>query len=287
MEQAVTTNAFGVPRRSYQVKLTDFTFEGPLDLLLQLIERNELPITEIALAQICDEYLSYIGQLAEINPSELADFLVVATRLLYLKSQALLPVQNQRNGDSSETEEESEDLVEQLREYKQMKEAARFLVQRQEQGRAYVTQRVGPHETLLDLLTATLKQQPDYARNEAGLQGIQLKDLLALVQRRLNAQNQQQLKLPLPASEQQLKRLVHSIKITDRIKLIQERLDLKENRRVEFSSLFFTGDSDDRLPSSLEVIVTFMALLELVRTKQANAYQDELFSEIFIEKANS
>lgn len=287
MEQAVTTNVFGVPRRSYQVRLTDFTFEGPLDLLLQLIERNELPITEIALARICDEYLRYINQLTEVNPSELADFLVVATRLLYLKSQALLPQQPSKSGESSETEEDSEDLVEQLREYKQMKEASRFLVQRQEQGRSYVTQRVGPHETLLDLLTATLKQQPDYARNEAGLQGVQLKDLLALVQRRLNAQIQQQLKLPLPASEQQLKRLVHSIKIADRIKLIKERLDVKENSRVEFSSLFFAGDAEDRMPSNLEVIVTFMALLELVRNKQANAYQDGLFSEIYIEKANS
>ena len=141
--QEVETNAFGVPQRNYQVRLTGLAFEGPLDLLLQLIERNELPITEIALAKICDEYLGYIGQLQTINPSELAEFLVIATKLLYIKSQALLPAPPGRSNENSQETLSADDLVSQLREYKLVKAAAQQLWQRQEQyGRAWQTQRV-------------------------------------------------------------------------------------------------------------------------------------------------
>lgn len=288
MEQS-NTNAFGIPQRNYQVKVSGVAFEGPLDLLLQLIERNELPVTEIALAKICDEYLRYIGQLTEINPAELADFLVIATKLLYIKSQALLPVSPTRTMEEAEDARAAEDLVEQLREYKLMKAAAQRLLQKQEVGRAFTTRRIGLHETMLEQLTSTLQQTPEYARNEAGLHGVQLKDLLNLVQRRLASQAQQQLKLPLTATNQQLKRLVHSVKIGDKIKLIQERFKVKPGARVEFSSLFVTGEesADAVMPSSLEVIVTFMAVLELVRSKQVVATQGELFGEIFIEKASS
>ena len=282
--QEVETNAFGVPQRNYQVRLIGLAFEGPLDLLLQLIEHNELPITEIALAKICDEYLGYIGQLQTINPAELAEFLVIATKLVYIKSQALLPAPPGRNSENSEEALSAEELVAQLREYKLVKAAAQQLWQRQEQyGRAWQTQRVGPHATMLEQLEVTLKQLPEYARNEAGLQGLTLKDLLNLVERRLTAQAQQQLKLPLPATTQQLKRLVHSVKIGDKIGLIRERLKARKNGRVAFSSLFVTGQAEDEMPSPLEVIVTFMAVLELVRSKQAQAQQDELFGEIFIE----
>ena len=139
---------------------------------------------------------------------------------------------------------------------------------------------------MLEHLEVTLKELPEYARNEAGLQGVTLKDLLKLVERRLAAQAQQQLKLPLPATSQQLKRLVHSVKIGDKIGLIRERLKARQGGRIEFSSLFVADQAQKEMPSPLEVIVTFMAVLELVRRKQAQAHQDELFGEIFIESVN-
>ena len=74
---------------SYTVRLP--VFEGPLDLLLELIERAELDITKVALAQVTDQYLSYLRQLETKDPSDLASFLVVAARLLQIKSEALLP----------------------------------------------------------------------------------------------------------------------------------------------------------------------------------------------------
>jgi segregation and condensation protein A len=66
-------------------------FQGPLDLLLQLIEKEELPIAEISIAEVTDQYVRYLDTLEELFPEELADFLVIATKLLYLKSKTLLP----------------------------------------------------------------------------------------------------------------------------------------------------------------------------------------------------
>ncbi len=280
-------NAFGVPTYQYQISLPGFDFEGPLDLLLKLIERNELPITEIALARIADEYVSYIRGLSEVNPAELAEFLVVAARLLYIKSLALLPLPPTRNSEGEEAPNAAEELLAQLRQYRGVKEAAASLRERHETGlRAFASQRLGPNETILHQLSAALQEfgPPD---SGAGLGGLKLNDLLALVRRRLAQQQQQQLKLPLEASPQELKALVRSVKIEDKIVLLERRLDLaqagqdeNQNRFVEFTSLFDPASP----PSNVEVIVSFMAVLELVRRRLVEVRQDELFSELYIER---
>jgi segregation and condensation protein A len=265
----------------YQLKLPGYTFEGPLDLLLQLIERRELPVTEISLARIADEYVQYIEQLEEVNPAELADFLVVAARLLLIKSYALLPTPPSR--EDEEEKDTAEQLLAQLMEYKRIKEASEVLKQRQESGqRAYPTRRVGPNEIILREVTAELERNREPAG--AGLQGLKLSDLLALVRRRLAAQSAQQLKLPIAATPQHLRELVRSVKIEDKIALIEERLKVSRQRPIEFTSLFdFEAEKE---PSSLEVIVTFMGVLELLRRKQVQVEQPDLFGEIFIEASN-
>jgi segregation and condensation protein A len=263
----------------YRFELPGYSFHGPLDLLLQLIEKRELPITEISLARIADEYVRYIGQLEEVNPAELADFLVIAARLLLIKSNALLPAPPSRNQEAEQEEDSAEELLAQLREYKRMKEAAEELRRRQEAGlHSYPSRRIGLSEINLQQVTAELEK----TRREvgAGLQGQTLTDLIALVRRRLAAQANQQLKLPIEASPQHLRQLVRSIKIEDKIALIDERLKMAEARRIEFTSLFDPEAPEP--PSSLEVIVTFMGMLELLRRKQVQVEQPELFGEIFI-----
>ena len=99
---------------TYQVRLS--LFEGPLDLLLHLIEREELDITKISLAQVTDQYLAYISQLEELHPETLADFLVVAARLLLIKSQILLP-RPEAQPLAVDEEDPGEALARQLREY--------------------------------------------------------------------------------------------------------------------------------------------------------------------------
>ena len=105
----------------YQLNLPGYSFQGPLDLLLQMIERRELPITEISLARIADEYVVYIEQLEEVHPAELADFLVVAARLLLIKSYALLPTPPVAITEAEEEQDTAEQLLSQLREYKRIK----------------------------------------------------------------------------------------------------------------------------------------------------------------------
>lgn len=97
------------------------TFEGPLDLLLQLIESEKLDITTISLAAVTDEYLAYVEQLEQRRLPEIAEWLVIAARLLVLKSRALLPQAD------AETEEPADDLAAQLAEYKLFKELAAVL----------------------------------------------------------------------------------------------------------------------------------------------------------------
>ncbi len=105
---------------TYQVKLP--VFEGPLDLLLHLIEREELDITEVSLAQVTNQYVDYLAQFGERQLDNLADFLVVAAKLLLIKSRVLLPQPPLTS--TSEEEEDADDLVRQLIEYKRFKEAA-------------------------------------------------------------------------------------------------------------------------------------------------------------------
>jgi segregation and condensation protein A len=277
MNDRVTTDAFGKNVYRYQVRLPGFDFEGPLDLLLQLIERKELPITEISLASIAEEYAAYTAQLSEINPGELSEFLVISARLLLIKSAALLPAPPARPGEPVDSSEEARELLEQLREYRRIKEAARFLNKRQEDGwRAYPGQRTGLNEVQLAQLNQTLQRLFPH-RHSGGLHELKLSDMLALVKRRLALQRQEQLKLPLPIDRKELGR---SIKIEDRIALMEQKL--VGDGRIEFSSLFEDGESNERL--ELQIIVTFMALLELLRRRAVTARQDELFGEIIIEK---
>ena len=106
----------------YQVALP--VFEGPLDLLLHLIERQELDITAISLAQVTNQYLEYLAGASERDPDNLADFLVVAAKLLLIKSRVLLP--QPPAPPAAEEEDLGDDLVRQLVEYKRFKEAARW-----------------------------------------------------------------------------------------------------------------------------------------------------------------
>ena len=128
-----------IEQPSYQVQLP--VFEGPLDLLLHLIQQQQLDITTIALAQVTDQYLAYLAvrkKAALDSPSdqehvsdELAGFLAVAARLLLIKSRALLP---RPPAETDEDEDDGQDLVEQLRLYRRFKEMAAYLSERDQES---------------------------------------------------------------------------------------------------------------------------------------------------------
>lgn len=228
----------------YAVRLD--SYEGPLDLLLRLIEKAELDITTISLAKVTDQYLVYIRQLDETHPDLLADFLVVAAKLILIKSRALLP----RPPAVEEDEEDvGQDLVRQLEEYRRFKEAAAHLQERQEQGlRSFV--RVAP----------PVVKPRGLAPGE-----VSLGDLLAALQRVLST-------TPTVPVSTVVSRIV--ISIGDRIRLIEEAI--AGGRRVHFTGLL------TRAGSRVEVIVTFLAILELIKRDRLVARQEEEFGEIYL-----
>ncbi|HEY9077509.1 MAG TPA: segregation/condensation protein A [Anaerolineaceae bacterium] len=226
-------------------------YEGPLDLLLDLIERAELDVTSLALAQVTDQYLAYLRSMEERNAAEVSAFLVIASRLLLIKSSALLPRPTIKTGGEPE-EDPGEALARQLLLYKQFKEKAYWLADREEKGlRSYL--RVAPPPVKVD------------ARFD--LTGLTLKDL-TLAARSIMISKK---------DLENLSRVVSRPRVTIREKIRSILNALQVLGKTKFHTLLKT--KDDRF----EVVVTFLALLELVKRQVAEASQRELFSEIEIQ----
>lgn len=227
-------------------------FQGPLGILLKLIEQEEMDITEIALAKIADEYVEYIRS-GNIGPEEMADFLVIAAKLLFIKSKALLPYLI--------TEEEEEEIIQlegQLRMYKEFVEASRkiaemagakkFLFSPVITGKNF--RRFKAPKTSFSApknLTASLLQDK----------------FLSLLER-------------LKVKEEKLDeaRLEPKISIDERIDHIRKML----SQKIRFSFSKFLKEAK----SKTEIIVSFLAVLELAKQRELLFEQEELFSEIHV-----
>ena len=228
-------------------------YEGPLDLLLQLIERAELDITSIALATVTDQYLAYTRALQEnARADEISAFLVIAAKLIQIKSEALLPRPPVREPDDEE--DTGEALARQLRIYKRFKEIANLLEEHESRG-LHTYLRLAPPpkvEGRLDLSDITLADLLDAAEN-------------------IFAGNKE---------KQALGSVISAPKVTIREKIayIAERLGRDKNSN--FKAML--GPATSRL----EIVVTFLALLELVKRYRVSARQDNLFGSIEIERSD-
>jgi len=235
--------------------MMDFTiekFSGPLGLLLSLIESEEMDITEIALAKIADEYVNYVRSSKEIDPDELADFLVVAAKLLFIKSKALLPYLY-----TKEDEAEVDDLEKQLRMYKE------FVLASQGVKEIIATKNF----LFLPPLLKNRRQQFNLPVFTAPTK-ISPTILHAVFVVLLNAlEKKREEKVPEAHLEPK-------INIEDRIASIKQML--LDKIRVNFSKLLSNSEN------KTELIVNFLAVLELAKQKELNFEQVELFSEIHI-----
>jgi len=232
----------------YEVQLP--LFEGPLDLLLRLIEREELEITAVSMAQIADQFLSYLSLLQERPAAELADFLVMAARLLLIKSRALLPRPPQPV-DSDGEEDPAEALARQLREYKRFRQAASWLLERETAGaRTYVR-----------------AASPPAVASRLAPGEITLQDLLAALR--------QALAEPEPAPPASLAAPV-TVSIAHRIARIVKATG--DGRHVHFRTLLA------RSSTRVEIIVTLLALLELIKQHRVTIVQTRLFGDIVISR---
>jgi segregation and condensation protein A len=231
----------------YQVHLT--VFDGPLDLLLQLIESRALDISQVSLALVTDQYLQYIQNLEVIRAEELTDFLVVAAQLLVIKSRLLLPSPTTSPSDE-ETEDVGQSLAQQLEAYGLCRAAAQQLRTREETGQRAFVRAVPP-----SLAPPAL---PQGAASPA--------QLLDALQRVMT------LEPPAPPVSDVVSPI--AISIADQMSLIRERM--RKPQPCPFPSLFSPSSS------RVEMIVTFLALLELLRLKEVIAWQEGVFSVIMI-----
>lgn len=223
-------------------------YQGPLDLLLQLIEREELDITKIALAQVTDQYLAYVRTLEHNNLQDIADFLIIAARLILIKSEALLPRPPERNPGE---EDPGEELARQLILYKKYKELSEMLRHREDEGlRTYLRTAAPP------------KLDP-----KLDVSNLSIDDLWKAVNRALAL---------LPEGPKVSDVVVPpKITIRDKIRRIQQRL--RGEGRVRFFDLLVEAQS------RVEIMVTFLAILELVKQRRASALQEKLFGDIVVE----
>ena len=232
----------------YKVRLE--IFEGPLDLLLYLIKRDELDIYDISLARITQQYLEYLQAFKELNIEVAGEFVVMAANLIYLKSRSLLPADQQPPLEDVEEDDPRWDLIRQLIEYKKFKEAAAQLQVRElEQERIFA--RIGDGIA------------PEAAPFHLGEVGIfQLINAFQNVLKRLDAK------------EDLREMFGEHFTVSDKIETILQRIS--NGGAVRFSELFA------RAASRVEIVVTFLALLELIRLKQVRALQPNVFEEIEI-----
>ena len=244
---------------TYQVQLP--AFEGPLDLLLHLIQQQELDITTIALAQVTDQYLAYLAvrkQATLDSPAaqehvsdELAAFLAVAARLLLIKSRALLP---RPASEGDDVEDDAQDLVRQLRLYRRFKEIAAYLGERDEES-LHMFARAIP-----------VSAQAEGWEPKLDLSDTTLDDLTAALYALLQ---------DMPEEAPELGTLVHTVTIEDKISQIRTLLSTRA--QVTFGALL--NDTHSRV----EIIVTFLALLEMIRHHRVSVRQETLFGPITIQ----
>jgi segregation and condensation protein A len=231
-----------------RVKLEQHQFEGPLDLLLQLVEEQQMDITALSLGKVTEQFLEYVRTLQEKNPINLADFLIIAAKLLVIKSKALLP--NLEFG--VEEEEAAYDLTQQLLIYKKFKEVAKFLRRmdlksyqswtREVDFQDQVTFVVDP-DTTVDALHQSLRQL-----------ATELKEIV---------------KLPEKVMEE-------VVSISEKITHIQALIAGKV--QTSLSDLLHGAKS------KTDVIVTFLALLELTKQRIVFLEQNEHFADIIIKQ---
>jgi segregation and condensation protein A len=235
----------------YKVKLE--VFEGPLDLLLYLIKKDEIDIYDISIERITRQYLDYLHAFKELKIDIAGEFIVMAANLIYLKSRSLLPLDQQPPEEDADEDDPRWDLIRQLIEYKKFKEAAAQLHDRALEQERIFTRDGG----------STAISGAPLALQEVGI--FQLIHSFQEVIKRVDAR------------EDLGEIFAERFSVSDKIEKILGLVG--GGPPIRFSDLF------GQLASRVEIVVTFLALLELIRLNQVRALQRKMFDEIEIAAA--
>lgn len=232
----------------YKVRLE--IFEGPLDLLLYLIKKDEIGIYDVSIERITSQYLNYMDTFKALNIELASEFIVMAANLMYLKSRELLPKDLQPPDAEAEEDDPRWELIRQLVEYKKFKDAAQFLGMRESEG--------------AELFTA-VPEVPDLTAPVEGLPQVGIFDLIRAFQKVLKKFED-----------------VHTLReIVDDRWTVSDKIDhllviLPIGGRVRFDELFSEATSRS------EVIVTFLAMLELMKLHFLEVEQTNVLGEIVV-----
>lgn len=238
---------------SGQYRIETDLYQGPLDLLLDLIEKAELDITVLSLAQVTDQFLEYVRAMQEENPTEVSAFVVIAARLIQIKSAALLPKQKVNISDVDE--DSGEALAQQLIIYRRFKMLSDSLAEREDR-RLHSWLRTGVPDIGIEP-----------ALDISGWNGQMLANIAARV-----------FTPPKKAKALETVMKKQRLSIHDKIKLLVSRI--RKAAAIRFSSLLRTGNKN-------ETVVTFLAMLELIKQNAVTVHQDKNFGEIEIERTSS
>jgi segregation and condensation protein A len=236
----------------YKVKLE--VFEGPLDLLLYLIKKDEVDVYDIVIERITQQYLEFMEAFKVLDLEVAGEFVVMAANLIYIKSRSLLPAHVQPPEEEAEEEDPRWQLVRQLVEYKKFKDAAAHLGQR---------------EVARENLFTRLPEAPELVA-ERPLGEVSVFDLINAFNGILKRLNQ----------KEDLREIFEeNFTVSDKIDLIMKMTG--SGVPLKFTELFSNSSA------RTEIVVTFLALLELIRLKQLRAVQDGAFGEIELQRVES
>lgn len=235
----------------YAIKIDNF--EGPLDLLCHLIDKNKMDIYDIKINEIADQYIEYLNQMEEMNLDIASEFLIMASTLIYLKSKSLLPKQ-----DEVEEELTEEELIQRIIEYKKYKEIIKKLrVNYEENSKSFFK--------MPEQIELPKKQtEKDYD-----------KDLIPNLYKTLWNKNKE--KINKNAENIQKIAITESYTVTSKVKEMFKAL-IKNNKFV-FNKLFSIEEHNKQ-----EVVTAFSGLLEMSKRDKVNTKQEDLFEDIIVEK---
>lgn len=237
---------------AYRVKLE--TFEGPLDLLIHLIRKNEVNVYDIPLSLITEQYLAYIELMQELNLDVAGEFVVMASTLIHIKSKMLLPRPETAATDGEPEEDPREALVRRLVEHQKFKAAAQLLQERESLRNA---QHIRPDARVADAVEDPYEPELE----------VDLFSLITAFKGVLERANRKP-RMVIPPER---------ISIEDRIQQLLGRLS--ETEALGFEDLFNDGDGSRQF-----MIVTFLACLEMIRLKLIRVFQSGPFGAIRVYK---
>ncbi|OGO85074.1 MAG: hypothetical protein A2Y22_06325 [Clostridiales bacterium GWD2_32_59] len=231
-------------------------FEGPMDLLYRLVEKNKLDIKDIPIAEVTEQYMDYVSSTTVLDMDNVSEFMLMAATLIAIKSKMLLPKSN----DNDNSEDPREELVQKLLEYKKYKEASEGFISREEYSKILYKERNDIEKY------STIKR----VSAEDVLIDITLKDITEAFARILKVNN---IKIDnIRAEFKSVKKDLHTVE--QKIDFILQRLG--QEKKIEFEELFKYETE------KVEKVVTFLALLELIKMRKINIRQDKMFGKIII-----